>query len=353
MEERPMIRMSIPLSVVLICSALAGCSISGGDPGPVVYVAGYHFDASNVAAYWTDDGTGISEVDLHAGTDSEATDIYVDAGGTVYVAGYYLNGLEYVAAYWVDDGATVTEHKLHDSSDAQATGIFVGADGTVYVSGYYDDGTYDAAAYWVDDGSTVALRNLHGTSDSVATDIYVDAGGDVYASGYRSGPIAVYWADDGVFVTESDIHTGLSDANAIFAEGADVYVAGRYMPDATVLAAYWTGSVWHDLTSAAGNAWDLVRYGGQTYTAGDYSIPGPGRRAAYWTGTAETGLNGNLSNTFAFGIYVYEGDVYVAGVQNTANSSADSGTEAVYWRNGVVAELTAGGGSRGNAIFVR
>ena len=344
-------RMSIPLSVVLVCSALAGCSLSGGDPGPVVYVAGYHFNGVNVAAYWKDDGISVTEVDLYSDSNSEATDIYVDAGGTVYVSGYYFNGLEYVAAYWTDDGIAVTEHILHNTSDAQATGIFVGADGTVYVSGYYNDGTYDVAVYWVDDGSSVTPRVLHDTSNSAATDIHIDAGGVTYVSGYRSGPVAVVWVDNGA-VSETSL-AGPSDAYAVAVEETILFVAGRYAPSGTALAAYWTDSAWNNLSAVVGQAWDLVRYGGQTYTAGDYQIAGPpvGRKAAYWKNASVTELLGFLANTFAYGIFVFEGDVYVAGVQNDSVDPAEA--SAIYWHNGVMTDLSAGGGSRGNAIFVR
>ena len=101
----------ISLSLGIILMALAGCPspTSGGGPGPVVYVAGFYYDGTNYrAAYWKDDGNSITRVvldDLAFTSDSEASDIIVDANGIVYVSGYYNANS---AVYWTDDGGSVS-----------------------------------------------------------------------------------------------------------------------------------------------------------------------------------------------------------------------------------------------------
>ncbi|MCK4515034.1 MAG: hypothetical protein KAU31_07235, partial [Spirochaetaceae bacterium] len=286
-------------------------------------------------------------IDLPSDGASEATDLFVDAAGVVYASGYYQSGGSDIVAYWADGVVKDLE------TNGRGTGIHVTESGVVYVSGYYHDGTRYVASYWRDDAQTVTRRVLHSSSASRATDLWVDPDGVAYAAGYFSSgshDIAAYWTDTAGVVVREDLYTaGLSQANAVNVDGTDVYVAGRYL-DGSVFAAYWIndGSGLSTLNGNAANARDITRAGSTTYIVGDYLRADFVRQAALWDGTGRVDLVSSDSSvpTFAYGITVYQGDVYVTGVHNP------SVEEAVYWDNGSIVELSAGIRSKANAVVV-
>jgi LruC domain-containing protein len=329
----------------------------GVDPGPpvddpadepVVYVAGYYNDGTrDVAAYWTDDGGNITRHDLYPSALSEATDIAVEADGTVHAVGYYRSAGIDVAAYWRDGNVTALD------SPGRATGLAVSDTGTVYVSGYYDDGSTNIASYWSVDGTTVVRDELYEASRSAATDVDLGTDGTLYVSGYYnndSHDVAAYWTVSGGTGSREDLYTAtLSQAYAIHS-GSNFLVAGRFL-GADVQAAYWEDDATglQVLPGASGDAQDVIALSGTSYTVGSYTSPSGRRRAVYWRGTEPFDLLGTdpATATQAYGVSEKDGVLYVAGLQNTGTE------EAVYWRDGSVTELTAGIESRGVAISLQ
>jgi len=315
---------------------------------PTVYVAGYRNDGTrNVAVYWVDNGESITHHALQPGVVGEATDIHVNASGVVRAVGWYRSGSTDMVAYWRNGSLTTLE------SGGRATGMHVTDTGATYVSGYYNDGSKNVAAYWVINGDTVTQVDLHTTSAARATGIVVDGEGTVFASGYYgngSHDVAVYWRNDGIGATRVDLYAeALSQANGITVDASRVYVIGRFL-DGVVRAAMWVDDAGglQVLNSQSANAKGVGRSVGVTYVSGDYLGADVIRRAAYWRGPEQVELAGMTSAqpTFANGITLLGDDVYVAGV------SRGVGDRAVYWKNGIISELSGGLESQSVSVFV-
>ena len=314
----------------------------------IVYVAGsYKSGFQDTAAYWKDDGTSITRVDLSASGPSGALDVAIDGDGVLYFAGYSNSGSDDTAVYWKNG----TRVDLQEGG--RATGIAVSG-GTVYVSGYYYDGLEYMAAYWKDDGTVVTRVDLSSGGSARATDIGVGSGGTVYVSGYYYSTtppdLAAYWTDSGTGPVRTELHgSGFSQANALVLIGSDVHVAGRYL-DNTIWAGAWKNdaSGLRPLDSRSGNAKAVAVLEGVPLAAGDYLGTGSIRRAATWRigSTVElTTLGGTVDDpAFANGLTVLDGDVYVAGYRVQAFD------QAVYWRNGTLIPLSPDTESRANAL---
>jgi LruC domain-containing protein len=317
---------------------------------PVVHAAGYYEGINDVAVYWKDDPSGIT--DLSGTTAGRGNSVFV-VGNTVYVAGYINDGSNDVAGYWKDDGTSVSWNPVHPTSNARANAVYVDG-GTVYVAGYYHNGTNNAAAYWTDDGVSVTPNPLY---DSVnagekaeATDILVSSG-VVYVSGfYHSGTkdVACYWQGSTKFDVESVEN---SRAYAIALSGSTVYTAGSYFVSGVgYTSCYWQGTATRqDLNSSNSRAWDIALDGTDVYVAGYYTVV-PGKYAAcYWLndGTGLVDLYNNTSYTAeALGIFLYGGEVYACGYYN-------EGTQlACYWKNTGKVDLYSGARSLASSLFL-
>ena len=319
----------------------------GGGEDATVYVAGYYNDGTkNVAAYWVDDATGISLVDLYTESLSQATGIAVDGSGVVHAVGWYNTATGQVAAYWRGD----TRYDLE--TPARATGIVVDAEGKAYISGYYYDGAKNVAAYWTVAGSTVTPFDLNAASRSQATDIDIDGSGAVYVSGYSDDgnqDVAVYWtATAGGVSKETLYQAGFSRAYAIDHDGGSTYVTGQYV-DGEAAAAYWVDNASGRvvLNGDSGTPRSILRSGDQTVVAGDYLGGATLRRPVQWTDSdppQELPTDPTDSSGFAYDVAGLGGDVYIAGSQSAVVD------EAVYWKNGSLFVLSAGVQSRALAI---
>ncbi|ORC35839.1 hypothetical protein B4O97_07150 [Marispirochaeta aestuarii] len=341
--------------MLLILLFFFGCNTSPPDDGGItVYVAGYYDTGLSytAAAYWTDDGTTITRVDLDVPTlkDSQATDIFITDSGSIYISGYYINASDIqVAVYW-KDGVQSGDLSNPMTNSAQASGITVDSGGTVYVSGYYWNlSEYNASVYWTDDGS-ISETVLGSGINARATDIILD-GSSVYVSGKTVNNYAAYWLDNSSGLAELDT-TITSTAQGIFHDGTNVFIAGRYQSGT---AAYWQtdSSTRTDLVSPGGHAYGIWVDDGSVYVTGDYfvSLTYGNRRATWWLddSSPQAELVGEDSNyaTSAYDITVDGSDIYVSGTQTTATV-----TEAIYWKNGAVVPLESGTESRANAIYL-
>ncbi|MCK7482234.1 MAG: hypothetical protein M0C28_37620 [Candidatus Moduliflexus flocculans] len=231
----------------------------------------------------------------------------------IRVLGYYFDGLEYVAVYWTDDGAAVTRVDLSAGGSARATDISVSAAGAVCTgSGYYSDGTHDVAAYWLDSGA---------------------------------GPVRT-----GLLYT-----SGLSQANALALSGAGRprggTVPGRQRPGPR------PGRTTRCRAPAPGFP-ERQRQGnhrpgrGTAAKAGDYlgtRLRPKGRDMETGSSVELTTSGGTGDNpSFANGLTVLDGDVYVAGVQGGQGFD-----QAVHWRNGTLEQLSPDDGSPGQTPWRR
>lgn len=320
----------------------------GGGEEATVYVAGYYNNGTtNVAAYWVDDATGTSLVDLYTDSLSQATGIAVDEDGDVHAVGWYNTTSGQVAAYWRGN----TRYDLE--TPARATGIVLDSEGTAYISGYYNDGEKNVAAYWTVDGDTITPFDLDPTSRSQATGIDIDGSGTVYVSGYfnnGSHDVAVYWTATDSGVSTEQLYTGgFSRAYAIDHEGGNTYVAGQYV-DGDVFASYWVDDAAELVTldGDAGTGRSILRSDAQTVVAGDYVSGGSIRKPAVWTGSVPENLPTEPvdASGFAYGSTGFDSDIYVVGSQNAGVE------EAVYWRSGNLVVLSSGVLSRALAAAV-
>lgn len=241
--------------------------------------------------YSSSRATAFFEVDGHleelTGSNgfASAKDIYV-TDGDVYVGGI-KNESSYVTSivYW-KNGALVTVASGALGSTGGGSIAVKGND--VYIAGMLDGDLM----YWKN-GASVTLAGGPGE----VTDIAVAGNGDVYVSGYTFGSpdVAQYWKN-GEKVT---LGTGerASQANAIFIENGDVYVAG-----------------WETVPRSSGS--------------------GTVRIARYWKNGEAVDLTDGTHHAEANGIFVLDGKVYTTGVESMDRRSA------TYWINGEAVRLS-------------
>lgn len=241
--------------------------------------------------YSSSRATAFFEVDGHleelTGSNgfASAKDIYV-TDGDVYVGGI-KNESSYVTSivYW-KNGALVTVASGALGSTGGGSIAVKGND--VYIAGMLDGDLM----YWKN-GASVTLAGGPGE----VTDIAVAGNGDVYVSGYTFGSpdVAQYWKN-GEKIT---LGTGerASQANAIFIENGDVYVAG-----------------WETVPRSSGS--------------------GTVRIARYWKNGEAVDLTDGTHHAEANGIFVLDGKVYTTGVESMDRRSA------TYWINGEAVRLS-------------
>ncbi len=249
-----------------------------------VYVVGERIYSSNRATAFFEADGHLEELTESSGFAS-ARDVYV-ADGDVYVGGI-KNESSYVTSivYW-KNGELVTVASGALGSTGGGSIAVKGND--VYIAGMLDGDLM----YWKN-GASVALEGEPGA----VTDIAVAGNGDVYVCGYTFGipDVAQYWKN-GEKIT---LGTGerASQANAIFVDNSDVYVAG-----------------WETLPRPSGS--------------------GTVRIARYWKNGEAVDLTDGTHHAEANGIFVLEGKVYTTGVESMGRRSA------TYWINGEVVRLS-------------
>lgn len=249
-----------------------------------VYVVGERvYSSSRATAFFEVDGH-LEELTESSGFAS-ATDVYV-SDGDVYVGGIKNeSGSVTSIVYWKNgELITVASGTLGNTSG----GSIAVKDNDVYIAGMLDGDLM----YWKN-GASVPLEGESGE----VTDIAVAGNGDVYVSGYTFGSpdVAQYWKNG----EKIALGTGerASQANAIFIENGDVYVAG-----------------WETVPRSSGS--------------------GTVRIARYWKNGEAVDLTDGAHHAEANGIFVLDGKVYVAGVESLDRRSA------TYWINGEAVRLS-------------
>ena len=272
--------------------------------GQNVYAAGFENDAqeNSVAKVWKNgvlqtfskNASGMVRASETDGLPySAATSIYV-SGDDVFVAGYEqltsANGPFVCARLWKNG---VLQHLDNRNLEHVAISVFV-SDDDVYVLGYELTTTHANIIVWKNgEAEMLADVKLLSLFDGdvksftrIVNSIFV-SDGDVYVVG-RANNQAILW--------KNGVEEILDDGNCaqyVFVSGDDVYVAGYG-------------------TSVAGNG---------------------GSSAKLWKNGNVIDLTNAGNNSRAFSVYVFGGDVYVAGQDGAGDGSAR------LWKNGIVQDL--------------
>jgi hypothetical protein len=169
-------------------------------------------------------------------------------------------------------------------------------------------------------------------------------GARIYISGtinYANGTTtAVYWRNGKLIkLTKADV---ISSTSAIAVKDTNVYIAGSIITNGETMAVYWKNGV--PVILGKGFASAIFIQGSDVYVAGSGKYGGA-FFATYWKNGIAVELdnpagpnNSSAPSTWAYGIFVKESDVYVAG---GGNASYGGGNPiAVYWKNGSATRLT-------------
>ena len=278
------------------------------------------------------------------------------SGGSVYAAGYNEFALKSwgTAMYW-KDGARNDLAVFPNDMGGVANGICV-VGGDIYVSGYR------AAYYYTDRNGNRqlncrpcfwkngALSTLPVPNEAIggyASSIFV-CENDVYVSGNAAdaagNKIPCFWKNG----ERQDLEIpGLGDhgtVNSIFVSGSEVYAAGTLILNAIQydpshwIPSLWINGKWTELSridpANLGQARGVFLDGTDIYISGItrevFDVP------CFWKNGVRTDLpaaaKNHSSEGIAVGLYVFGGDVYVAGSMSFM---------PCYWKNGVQISLSA------------
>ncbi|KAA9034442.1 hypothetical protein FW778_22440 [Ginsengibacter hankyongi] len=216
-----------------------------------------------------------------------------------------------------------------------------GSSHNVYIAGYTisQTGSY-TATYWKND-SPVNLPNSQGSGAYPQANAIFTNGSDIYVAGSNRGN-GLFWKNQALQPILNAVNL---NPKSIFITGGDVYVAGDSVHDyPSNLNSY--GTFWKNNVPVYLPTCNLST--GITVSGNDVYISGSGAgKAAYWKNGNPVYLTALGANTgYAFGIAVSGQDVYVTG--DTATSY--TGLESVYWKNGIAMHLENGIHASGIAI---
>jgi hypothetical protein len=249
--------------------------------------------------------------------------------------GYYVFGrLNLAAVYWKDGRPIDVDGFTAYFPDVAVSGS------DVYAIGYVDDVTkYRGAAYWKN-GKMFRLSN--GNPNQVPIAIAF-AGPDVYIAGFEDAAdksFAIYWKNGEVHVLSDK--EGFARPTAIAVSGSDVHIIGwglnKIYDNDSTLAMYWKNGERIRLKATA--SYEMIESinvsGNDVYFAGHAFNRDDENRiisAKLWKNGVATALTRGGVDSFASKVEVDGNDVYVAG---------KNGTQAVYWKNGIMKTLETG-----------
>ena len=314
------------------------CATQPPPPAADVYVFGdENVGQHEVIKYWKN---GVANNVTDGTLSSYVDQAFITPAGSMYIAGVQWDAAGYTqnAKLWVD--GTATDISGSSFLNSSATGVFVnGTD--LYVSYDMDN---------ISTGFTMAKLWKNGVSTTVASSsvnfntscVYV-SGSDVYVGGSSTPQAsiisrAIIWKN-GVaqYLTNGQFN---SRVNKILVVGADVYAVGQDNVGAngTGRAVVWKNGVPTYLTdgiSSDAMANDIFIDGTDIYVCGRRSSNGSGEVAQLWKNGVATPLSVNGSNGIAHGVFVNNGNVYVA------EAGFMSGPIRV-WKNNIPTLLTTG-----------
>jgi hypothetical protein len=204
----------------------------------------------------------------------------------------------------------------------------------VYVAGSVNIQNSTIATYW----KNGQLNKLPGESNECVANAIILDGKDLYLAGYVTMPgntyskyVAAYWKN-GVKINLPDSALD-SKANAIAVSGSDIYVAGyRMFSSSQLTATYWKNGVPVSLPDSlyGSEASAIAVNSSDVYIAGYIISPKGHHVATLWKNGAVINLDNSGVSSGANAIALSGNDLYIAGF---------SGTNAIYWKNGVVTKL--------------
>ena len=207
-----------------------------------------------------------------------------------------------------------------------------------------------AAAYW----KNGQLNKLPGESGDCQANAIIANGKDLYLAGYVTDKsinrhTAAYW-QNGVKFNFADSALN-SEANAIAINGSDIYVAGyRNFSSTQLTATYWKNGVPLNLPDSlyGSEATAIAVKGSDVYVTGYIVSPKNYHHVAtLWKNGVIINLDNNGLSSGANGIALSGNDLYIAGF---------SGSKAIYWKNGIATKLmfedATSVGAGANAISV-
>ena len=346
--------------IIIIVLLFASCKKETNSPSSstgYVYIGGHIGDS---AVYWNNGKIVVLSVRT-SGFYNEVNSIFV-SGSDVYTAG----GIEDSCVYWKNQIPVFLVRNINVSFNGPATiwgstSIFVsGPDVYTTITTYtVKNGLYYTSAGYMKNGIITGLETDGAVGEvSDANSIFVN-GSDIYVAGSKfdgssssTNSTAVYWKNGIPTNLDSSIHYAY--LNSIIASGNHIYASGNYT-DAPgyaqpSTAVYWDNGVAHVLDSVEYSCASSIAVSGQdVYVAGYKISSGSNERiAVYWKNGVETQLLSDGSSPIVNAIYVKGSDVYVAGYE-----FFPTGTTAIYWKNGVETKLAGdGSNSSGTSIFV-
>jgi len=254
----------------------------------------------------------------------------------VYVAG--SAGAASDVVYWEDNSL-----KNLTTNYANGVGEAIAVNGKdVYVAGYrysnLNTNSVQVATYWKN-GFAHTLTDTISPSWAIAIAI---SGSDVYVAGVvtQSNGMrrAAVWKNEVEMPLQFGANVVSSEATGLAVSNSDVYVVGNgATPEFYGIAAYWKNGVETDLNdpyNSLARATAITVNGQDVYVAGDVGS----QSAAYWKNGTLTALSADGISSFATGIQVQNGDVYIAGEAYPVvnGQTANFVYSMVYWKNGSV-----------------
>lgn len=248
----------------------------------------------------------------------------------VYIAGFESNGTNNIAKVWKNG----TPILLTDGRyNAEANSVFVSG-GDVYVAGFESNGIRRVAKVWKN-GVPTSLTNDNVNADAYA--VFV-VGSDVYVSGYNSDPMnfGKVWKNGRELYTMNESNFGIFLRSLYVTDNGDVYVAGS-VGTATITAvakAWKNGTELYTLSNSnqTTGAFSVYVYNGDIYVAGSVH-----RGFRIWKNGFS--LYDDDMRGRANAVYVAAGDVYAAGYETGVSSNT---AVAKIWKNGEPTSLTDG-----------
>ena len=254
---------------------------------------------------------------------------------TIYIAGNDEQG----ACYWINGT------RIELPGGDWATDIVV-SNGNVYTSGTCGE----HACYWINQ-ERFDLPGTWGEGEAIAVD-----GDDVYVAGWFDNG-SCYWKNG------SKINLTTNRDSQAFAIGirnnGDVYVGGYYMNNQhSYIPCFWKNANRTTLPAAEdGEVYDITfdetgnmrYYAGYTTKLDNFSGYAP--KACYWRHTSRTdlplgGSNMDIYGSYAHGITIDNGDIYLAGYTNQYEFSGEEETSGgnfpQYWINNTIYDLEGG-----------
>jgi hypothetical protein len=238
-------------------------------------------------------------------------------GGTSNNSSVYLAGIDNNQIVYWKDGREVSLATVGPGNSGSCSGIAV-LDGDVYVTGYVGD----TAVYWK---NGVEIRLSDPTIGPASATALTTSGPDIYIAGFgqtSTGYEALYWKNGvkTVVTTSANPITAVT----ITVSGADVYIAATIGSDTAV---FWKNGVRSTLASNHSYARGIALSEGSVYVSGtDNGAP------VFWKDGKEYALD-HAGSTSTNKIVVSGTDVYIAG---------EDGENAVYWHNGTEQILGTG-----------